>query len=267
MTFLKAANTVPSRLEKAYILLIDMGLAVNIRPTRRSQVFRVTLFLILGALTLTAYGQDASVERGRVTFTADCTRCHIPIEMEGRLRARWIGRSGQELFEQIRSTMPAETPGSLTDDQYMDLTAFILQSGNVEIPGGTISTADLAALVINPSDSVAVLDDDQNVPWTHYNGDVKATRYSPLDQINASNVADLEIAWSFDTSIFGPRPETFGVSTPLQVNGTLYATVGSTRNVVALDATNGQLLWMWRPQEGQRFNDAPRKGSGKGLSY
>ncbi len=47
----------------------------------------------------------------------------------------------------------------------------------------------------------------------------------------------------------------------------LYITTGATRNVLALDATSGQQLWMWRPEEGQRYNDAPRKGAGRGVSY
>ncbi|MGI9252041.1 MAG: PQQ-binding-like beta-propeller repeat protein [Pseudohongiellaceae bacterium] len=217
-----------------------------------------------------AAAQQADVERGRVIFAAECARCHIPIEMDGRLRARWIGRSGEALFEQIRNTMPAETPGSLSDGQYYDLTAFILQSGNVPIGGGSISVAGLNGININP---IAVLaaedggDEGDSVPWTHYNGDEHSIRYSPLEQINADNVEELEIAWQFDTGAFGPRPETYSVSTPLMVNGTLYAAVGATRNVVALDAASGQLLWLWRPQEGERFNTAPRKGSGKGLAY
>ncbi|HTE43528.1 MAG TPA: PQQ-binding-like beta-propeller repeat protein, partial [Steroidobacteraceae bacterium] len=33
------------------------------------------------------------------------------------------------------------------------------------------------------------------------------------------------------------------------------------------DATSGQLLWMWRPQEGKRFDDAPRKGAGRGVAF
>lgn len=226
------------------------------------------LALFLGAFSLSpAFGQDASVERGETTFTAECSRCHIPAEMDGRLRARWIDRSGAELFQQIRSTMPAETPGALDDGEYYDLTAFILQSANVEIEGGLISVARLNELSINPAVAVAVQSDENSVPWTHYNGTEKATRYTDIDQINASNVADLKIAWSFDTSLFGPQPETFSVSTPLMVNGTVFATAGSTRNVVALDAATGQQLWMWRPQDGQRFAAAPRKGSGKGLSY
>lgn len=231
-------------------------------------MLRVVSILFLGVLGLApAFAQDASVERGGVTFTAECSRCHVPIEMGVRLKARWIGRSGQELFEQIRSTMPAETPGSLSNDEYYDLTAFILSSGNVKIEGGEIGVPELAALMINP----AAIEFDPNagksVAWADYHGDKGANRYSPLDQINASNVADLEVAWSFDTGSFGPRPETYSVSTPLMVNGKIFATVGSTRNVVALDAISGELLWMWRPEEGQRFDDAPRKGSGKGLSY
>tara|TARA_B110000483_G_scaffold242313_1_gene327810 strand:+ start:354 stop:2513 length:2160 start_codon:yes stop_codon:yes gene_type:complete len=214
-----------------------------------------------------AFGQVANVERGRVTFTAECSRCHVPTEMDARLKAKWIGRSGQELFEQVRSTMPAETPGSLSNQQYYDLTAFILDSGNVNIEGGKISVPELAALTINPAAMPADANAGISVPWADYHGDKGANRYSALDQINASNVADLEIAWSFDTGSFGPRPETYSVSTPLMVNGKVYATVGATRNVAALDAISGELLWLWRPEEGERFDNAPRKGSGKGLSY
>ena len=231
-------------------------------------MLRKFLLLILGMLCLLpAYAQDASVERGRVTFTTECSRCHLPAEFDGRLRARWIGRSGAEFYQQIRSTMPAETPGSLTNDEYYDLAAFLVQSGNVNIEGGNISIADLESLEINPGIVIAVQADADSTPWTHLNGNVKSTRYSELDQINASNVADLAIAWSLDTGPFGPSPETLSVSTPLMVNGRVYATVGATRNVVALDAGSGQLLWMWRPDDGTRFDTAPRKGSGKGLSY
>lgn len=231
-------------------------------------MLRVVSILFLAVIGVApAFAQEASVERGRITFTAECSRCHVPIEMDARLKARWIGRSGQELFEQIRSTMPAETPGSLSNEEYYDLTAFILDSGNVNIEGGEISVPDLAALAINPTAVVADASAGLSVPWADYHGDKGATRYSALDQINASNVANLKIAWSLDTGSFGPRPETYGVTTPLMVNGKIYATVGSTRNVVALDAMSGELLWLWRPDEGQRFDDAPRKGSGKGLSY
>lgn len=103
--------------------------------------------------------------------------------------------------------------------------------------------------------------------WPDHHGNKLAQRYSPLDQINAENVGALQIAWRFSTGNIGPQPEFNATFTPLEVDGVMYTTVGSTRNVAALDATNGQLLWIWRPREGERFDAAPRKGSGRGVSY
>lgn len=103
--------------------------------------------------------------------------------------------------------------------------------------------------------------------WPDYGGNMAAQHYSPLDQINAENVGSLEIAWRFSTTHFGPTPESNATFTPLEVNGVLYTTLGATRNVAALDAATGQILWLWRPQEGERFDTAPRKGSGRGLSF
>ncbi len=103
--------------------------------------------------------------------------------------------------------------------------------------------------------------------WPEYHGDHLAQRYSPLDQINAENVSDLEIAWRFSTKGFGPSTDFNNPSTPIEIDGVLYANVGSTRNVVALDASTGQILWLWRPQEGTRFDEAPRKGAGRGVAF
>lgn len=103
--------------------------------------------------------------------------------------------------------------------------------------------------------------------WPVYHGGFFSQRYSPLDQINADNVANLEIAWRFSTANFGPSTDFNNPSTPLEIDGVLYADVASTRNVVALDATTGQVLWMWRPQEGDRYDEAPRKGAGRGVAY
>ena len=47
----------------------------------------------------------------------------------------------------------------------------------------------------------------QNGEWQTYGGDLKSTRYSPLDQINADNFNKLEVAWRFKTDCLGPRPE------------------------------------------------------------
>ena len=106
-----------------------------------------------------------------------------------------------------------------------------------------------------------------NGNWLHYTADVRGTRYSPLDQINASNFNKLEVAWRFKTDILGPRPEYKLEGTPIVINGVLYATGGTRRSVVALDATTGELLWAHSMREGRRAGVAPRQLSGRGLSY
>ena len=55
--------------------------------------------------------------------------------------------------------------------------------------------------------------------WPTYGGDLRHTRYAPLDQISAANFNDLEIAWRFKTDNLGPRPEFNLQSTPLMVRG------------------------------------------------
>ncbi len=51
------------------------------------------------------------------------------------------------------------------------------------------------------------------------------------------------------------------------INGVLYATVGSRRDAVAIDAATGELLWMYRIDEGKRAAAAPRLLSGRGVAY
>jgi len=103
--------------------------------------------------------------------------------------------------------------------------------------------------------------------WPSYAADLAGTRYRPLDQINASNFNDLEIAWRIKTDNFGDRPEYKLEGTPLMVNGVLYATAGSRRAVIALDPGTGELLWIHGEHEGKRGGAAPRQLSGRGLSY
>ena len=80
--------------------------------------------------------------------------------------------------------------------------------------------------------------------WPTYNGDYSGRRFSPLTQIQASNVRSLAIAWMYRVTVAGAMR---GVgtpdikSTPLMVNGVLYFTVPD--HVYAIDARTGQELW------------------------
>ena len=132
----------------------------------------------------------------------------------------------------------------------------------------TLSSIMIAATLVFPA--AALSQQGTSVDegdWPSWAGSWNASRYSPLDQINADNVNDLEIAWQWSTQGFGPGTDFVNPSTPIEVDGVLYANVGTTRNVVALDATSGQVLWMYRYNEGDRFDEAPRKGAGRGVAY
>ncbi|HUI55225.1 MAG TPA: pyrroloquinoline quinone-dependent dehydrogenase [Bryobacteraceae bacterium] len=107
----------------------------------------------------------------------------------------------------------------------------------------------------------------KNTEWPTYGGDLANSKYKPLDQINASNFNKLELAWSFKTDNIGNRPEYKLEGTPLMVNGVVYATAGSRRGVIALDAATGELLWVHGEHEGERGAAAPRQLSGRGLAY
>jgi glucose dehydrogenase len=105
------------------------------------------------------------------------------------------------------------------------------------------------------------------VDWPVYGGGLSSQFYSPLDQINARNVKDLKVAWTWYAGNFGPNPEMKSETTPLMIDGVLYATAGATRNVAAIDASSGETLWVWRPNEPDRFKQAPRKMAGRGVSF
>ncbi len=107
----------------------------------------------------------------------------------------------------------------------------------------------------------------KDTEWPTHGADLAASRYRPLDQINASNFSKLEIAWRFKTDSIGNRPEFKLEGTPLMINGVLYATAGSRRAAIALDATTGELLWVHGEHEGARGAAAPRQLSGRGLAY
>ena len=88
--------------------------------------------------------------------------------------------------------------------------------------------------------------------WPTYNGDYSGRRFSSLDQVNAANVRNLKLAWSYQANTGGPGSP-FGVeikSTPLQLDGVLYFTVPD--NAWAVDARTGKELWhyKWESQGG-----------------
>src|SRR6059036_3578152 len=103
--------------------------------------------------------------------------------------------------------------------------------------------------------------------WPMYTADLRGSRYSPLDQVNASNFNKLEVAWRFKTDNLGTRPEFKLEGTPLAIRGTLYVTAGTRRSVISLDGRTGEVIWVHSMREGKRAAVSPRQLSGRGVSY
>jgi quinoprotein glucose dehydrogenase len=118
----------------------------------------------------------------------------------------------------------------------------------------------LAALPLLSLPASRAGDDDRAArEWRVYGGNSAQTRYSPLQQINRSNVAGLKVAWTFHSGDKRDNPPTTMECNPIVVNGVMYVT-SPTLKVIALDAATGQKRWEFDPrQTGQKVS--------RGVSY
>lgn len=224
-------------------------------------------------------------ENGAAIYARECAACHgaelggseIGPSLVGRAFIdRWRGRTLEEFFLLNRDTMPLARPGALSASAYADLVAYMLNrngyvDGDARLTAATMSKpslvfADAARSTPIPL-SAAAEAGGLTVEWLHHRGDPGSMNYSPLDLIDRDNVDRLEVAWRWRSDNFGPEPWPNLQTTPIMANGVLYATAGARRAVVAIDATSGETLWMYRLDEGARGDFAPRKGPGRGVAY
>ncbi|MBV9505661.1 MAG: PQQ-binding-like beta-propeller repeat protein [Acidobacteriia bacterium] len=105
-------------------------------------------------------------------------------------------------------------------------------------------------LILTYTAFICVTSAQQGTPasgeWRVNGGDTGSTRYSPLEQINAANVKDLQVVWRWKSQNMGPRPQAAWEVTPLMIGGRLYFTAGTGRTVIAADAATGETLWTYR---------------------
>ena len=78
--------------------------------------------------------------------------------------------------------------------------------------------------------------------WRQYGGDPGASRYSPLDQINRSNVKNLKVAWTHNTEDSMQRPATTIECEPIVIDGIMYIQTAQLQTR-ALNAATGEQLW------------------------
>src|SRR5450631_2780560 len=101
--------------------------------------------------------------------------------------------------------------------------------------------------------------------WPHHGGSQFAWRYSALDQVNATNVKNLAVAWAFQTGDYGDSLQ----STPIVIDGVMYVST-SYAQVFALDAATGRLIWRYKyplsPSVGRSGGEAFRINRGLAVS-
>jgi quinoprotein glucose dehydrogenase len=112
------------------------------------------------------------------------------------------------------------------------------------------------SLLIAASGAAIAQDSIPDGDWRTINRDAKATRFSPLAEINRGNVAGLTEAWNYPF-------RSFTTAVPVVVDGTMYIPAGN--RIVALDADSGQETWVYTIANGA--NGQPRNASTRGVSY
>ncbi len=223
--------------------------------------------------TYTAEQADA----GLAAYAQHCASCHGESLDDGPFapplrgtdfRETWLPRSVEALFTLTSTTMPQDRPGELDDETVTELVALMLQENGVEA-SGTALPADpelLAGLApgwssaggglspgaalppwpaaFNPLDSMQPVTDEtlQDPPagdWLLWRRTYGAYGFSPLDQIDTENVADLRVAWSW------ALPRGPNESTPIVRDGVLFVH-GYGDRVQALEAASGDFLWEYQ---------------------
>ena len=95
--------------------------------------------------------------------------------------------------------------------------------------------------------------DASQAEWRAYAGDNASTKYAALGQIDRDNVADLEVAWRWDSidNAILEADSTLRVfvneATPLMVDGVLYTSTAMSQ-VAAIDAATGETIWSYDPR-------------------
>jgi alcohol dehydrogenase (cytochrome c) len=234
-----------------------------------------------GAATYTA----AQAAAGQGKYAASCAGCHrdnlagggdAPALAGRGFLSSWAKRSAGDLYRVISTTMPFGNAGGLGEQDYIEITAYLLQQngakagdvafgktadvpiGNIangEAPpaepkpvataaeSGPVPASNLHGLTVTGTvkNYVPVTDDMLTHPadgdWLMYRRTYQGWSYSPLTQINTSNVKQLQLKWAWNMNEGGANEVT-----PIVHSGTIF--LSNTSNTVqALNAKTGELIW------------------------
>lgn len=266
---------------------------------RRTGFFWV-LVLLLGQWASVSLAQTASEQApgfspaqasaGKEDYATYCASCHgaglegmqlSPSLVGARFDRTWRGKSADKLSFHLRRMppKPGAPPGSLSNEIYTNILAYILQSNGLA-SSDDVLPSDMAALgdLIIPqvegmqsdpdapikrtaaqskllANLPALTDDMLHNPspndWLHWGRTYDGQNFSPLTQINRETVGNLKVAWR------APLRDGESMPMPLVHQGVMFfQTYPDT--VLAMDASNGMVLW--RHQYKPQFRSSKKMG-------
>jgi len=212
--------------------------------------------LVIAFLVCIALVQPRAQSRdGAALFARHCASCH---EGSGDARApsrSALGeRSPDAILEALVGGVMTTQGAALSDAERRTIAEYL--TGRT-LPNDANATLDgrsrqgtgqqEGAAVLSPEELRKQTTRDTSIPfvpvpqvdsassrgWPLHNLDLMNSRYSPLNQINASNIKSVAVRWLYHTRNSG--------STPIVVDGMMYVTSGD--SVVALDAATGRPVW------------------------
>ena len=223
------------------------------------------------ALAQADLSSPGQAQAGATAYAQNCAACHGSDMTNGQFApplkgadflAKWGGQPVGKLLDYMHTSMPPTNPGGLPDATYSAIAAYILlQNGGTAamLPAapvrarGEAGVGGLSTRVypLPPGPKIpdrfagytpvteAELDNPAPENWPAWRRSHLGLGYSPLNQINTSNVASLHIAWA------QALPPGDNMNEPLVRDGVLYV-FGFGDNVFAFDAASGRQLWRYQ---------------------
>ena len=206
--------------------------------------------LLAGSLlSLPLLAQDVAV--GTEIFNATCAHCHGGNAQGGVLGPSILQRVSADSdaalveFLKVGNPLKGMPPAAVPENQFGDLLAYLrlLASTTADASFATDTTRNRYASMpsieeFEPVTEAMLLNPSPN-DWLWFSRTADAQRFSPLDQINRSNVRQLGLAWSKGL------PAGMTETIPTVYNGVMYLTMPG-GNVAALDATTGDTIWLYQ---------------------
>jgi PQQ-dependent dehydrogenase (methanol/ethanol family) len=229
---------------------------------------------------------SAQATQGADVYTQHCAQCHganlqgesgTPLTGVTFSQAYGAGTAAQ-LYDFISRQMPQDAPGTLSQHQYLDVTAYILSrnglpAGNSTLSIGSLSQVSLSGVPfkvagaqpnsdeivraaapvrkvyaplpaganVNVSDSMMLSAASDENNWLLHGRTYDNQRYSPLKQITAENVKSLSLVGLVQTGMSASFE-----TTPIVANGVMYITtpiVSHKMMIIAINASTGERIW------------------------